>query len=329
MINAMGESRAHHISVLLTETVAALTPKPGAWLVDGTLGGGGHTAAILATGASVLALDWDAAAVRAAERRFAETPEAARLVARHAGFGEMAEIMVKESAERGKPCAGVLLDLGFSSDQLDDAQRGLSYLQDGPLDMRLDSRRKLNAAEVLNTWREEDLADVLFRFGEEPKSRHIARAVVRARKLKPLATTFDFRAVIEQVYPFKARGKGGNAAARRAHPAARVFQALRVLVNDEMGQLAAALPAAAEALAVGGRLAVITFQPLEDRMVKQVFRTLVKVPEDHVGRQVGKAAFKVWPKIMPSPAELAANPRARSAKLRVLEKLPDGVKVAR
>jgi 16S rRNA (cytosine1402-N4)-methyltransferase len=174
---------------------------------------------------------------------------------------------------------------------------------------------------VLNTWREEDLADVLFQFGEEPKSRHIARAVVRARKLKPLATTFDFRTVIEQVYPFKARGKGGNAAARRAHPAARVFQALRVLVNDEMGQLAAALPAAAQVLAVGGRLAVITFQPLEDRMVKQVFRSLVKVPEDAVGRQIGKAGFKVWPKIVPSKDELATNPRARSAKLRVLEKL--------
>lgn len=318
----MVPSKAQHLSVLLAETVAALDPKPGDWLVDGTLGGGGHTAAILATGAQVVALDWDAAAVRAAERRFAGTPEDARLVAHHAGFGELAEIVAKEAAVRSQPCAGVLLDLGFSSDQLDDAGRGLSYLHDGPLDMRLDSRRQLTAAEVLNTWREEDLADVLFQFGEEPKSRHIARAVVRARKLKPLATTFDFRVVIEQVYPFKARGKGNNTA-RRAHPAARMFQALRVLVNDEMGQLAAALPAAAEALAVGGRLAVITFQPLEDRMVKQVFRTLVKVPEDQVGRQVGKAAFKVWPKIVPTPAELAANPRARSAKLRVLEKLLD------
>jgi 16S rRNA (cytosine1402-N4)-methyltransferase len=321
MVDVMVAFRASmHISVLLAETIAALAPKTGDWLVDGTLGGGGHTAAILATGADVLALDWDKAAVDAAEQHFIGTPEGARLVAQHAGFGELARIVAQEASARGKPCAGVLLDLGFSSDQLDDAGRGLSYLHDGPLDMRLDSRRTLTAAEVLNTWREEDLADVLFKFGEEPKSRHIARAVVRARKLKPLSTTFDFRAVIEQVYPFKARGKG-NTTARRAHPAARVFQALRVLVNDEMGQLAAALPAAAAALAVDGRLAVITFQPLEDRMVKQVFRSLVKVPEDAVGRQIGKAGFKVWPKIVPTKAELAANPRARSAKLRVLEKV--------
>ncbi|NBV54546.1 MAG: 16S rRNA (cytosine(1402)-N(4))-methyltransferase [Proteobacteria bacterium] len=207
---------------------------------------------------------------------------------------------------------GILLDLGFSSDQLDDAKRGLSYHHEGPLDMRLDSRVGRTAADILARGDERELADIFYHYGEEPKARPLARAVVRARKVAPLLTTLDLLRVVEEVYP-------PRHGLKRGHPAARVFQALRIAVNDEMEVLARALPAAARCLAVGGKLVVITFQPLEERLVKQVFRELCADTLDEVGRVAVKAPFKMGKKIVPTAREVEVNPRARSAILRTLE----------
>jgi 16S rRNA (cytosine1402-N4)-methyltransferase len=209
---------------------------------------------------------------------------------------------------------GVLLDLGFSSDQLDDVERGLSYHHDGPLDMRLGSHVKWTAADVLNNKREEELADIFYVYGEEPKSRVLARAVVKTRKAEPYATTFDLLKTIEEIYPSRPHLK-------RAHPAARIFQALRVAVNDELAVLERALPVAARCLKVGGKLAVISFQPLEERAVKAAFRALCVDELDGVGRVVKAAPFKMGKKIVPTEAEIERNPRARSAILRVLERV--------
>lgn len=294
-----------HVPVLFNEVMAALA---GArFVVDGTLGGGGHARGLLERGAEKLVgLDWDARALA----RCAGLAEdfGGRVVLRQVPYDRMAEVLGEDKAD------GILLDLGFSSDQLDDVERGLSYHHDGPLDMRLDSSARHAAADVLNGWREEELADVFYYYGEEPKARVLARAVVHARKAKPFAVTGDLLRVVEGVYPPK---KG----LKRAHPAARIFQALRVAVNDELRVLERALPAAAGCLAAGGKLAVITFQPLEERMVKEVFRRLCADELDGVGRVAKEAPFKMGKKVVPGAAEVARNPRARSAILRVLERV--------
>ncbi|MCA3244205.1 MAG: 16S rRNA (cytosine(1402)-N(4))-methyltransferase RsmH, partial [Alphaproteobacteria bacterium] len=262
-------SGSAHIPVLLAEAVAALGEVRGQWVADGTLGGGGHTRALLAAGAKVLATDWDARAIAAAQAWAGAYGE--RLELHHAAYSALPTLLGPRRPQ------GILLDLGFSSDQLDDPHRGLSYHHAGPLDMRLDSTQRLTAADLLNRWREEQLADLFYHHAEEPKARPLARAVVTTRKTKPYATTTDLLATIEQLYP-------PRLGLKRAHPAARIFQALRVAVNDELTVLEQALHGCAQQLAMGGTLAVITFQPNEERLVKQVFRALCADTLDAVGR---------------------------------------------
>jgi 16S rRNA (cytosine1402-N4)-methyltransferase len=298
----------HHIPVLLYEAVAALGEIRGQWVADGTLGGGGHTRALLAAGASVVATDWDAAAIDLARNCFAEATQTKRLELHHAPYSSLPELL---GPRRPK---GILLDLGLSSDQLDDAARGLSYQLEGPLDMRLDSTQRTTAAEILNSWREEALADLFYYHAEEPKARPLARLVVSTRKAKPYATTTDLLATIEAIYP-------PRLGLKRAHPAGRLFQALRVAVNDELAVLEAALRGCAQHLAVGGVLAVISFQPNEERLVKKVFRELAADTLDAVGRVAAVADFKQGKKITPTQAEIALNPRARSAILRTLMRI--------
>lgn len=301
----------HHIPILLREVLAAFGDINGKVLADGTFGGGGHTRALLQAGASVVATDWDAAAVGAGQTNFAPEIAAGKLALHHAPYDTLPEIIEGQSVQ------GILLDLGFSSDQLDNPARGLSYQAEGPLDMRLNSSLKHTAADLLNELREEALADIFYQFGEEPRSRVLARAIVAQRKTKPYATTTDLLGTIEVLYPKK---HGRNSGQHRAHPAARIFQALRVAINDEMAVLERALMGCAHTLGSGGVLAVITFQPLEERMVKQVFRALAQEPLDEIGRVVGVAPFTMGKKVVPSDAELALNPRARSAILRTLRK---------
>ena len=301
-----------HVPVLLSETIEALAPAPGKIFIDGTLGGGGHAGALLAAGARVIGLDWDErvlARTQPLQDRYGDA-----LVRVQAGYGELAQVLERLNVSA---VHGVLLDLGFSSDQLDDSSRGLSYHVDGPLDMRLDSRVQRTAADLLNEESETALARVIYEYGEEPKSRVLARMIVARRKLVPWQTTAQLLALVEEVYPAR---PGLN----RAHPAARIFQALRVAVNNELQHIDDVLPVAARALMPGGRLAVITFQPAEDRLVKSAFRRLSVAELDMVGRQIAAAPYKSWKKIEPGRLELTENPRARSAKLRVLERVETG-----
>lgn len=314
-----------HIPVLFDEVMDAFAPLAGKRLVDGTLGGGGHTRGLLERGvADVIGLDWDSAALVRCAPLVEDFGERVHLV--RAPYDTIAEVLagpvLHKEVRNGKnglgalpgKVDGILLDLGFSSDQLDDAGRGLSYHSDGPLDMRLGSHVKKTAADLLNKAREEELADIFYVYGEEPKSRVLARAVVKARKVAALETTMDLLKIVEEVYP-------ARPGLKRAHPAARVFQALRVAVNDEMAVLERALPAAAHCLKVGGTLAVISFQPLEERAVKAAFRALCVDELDGIGRVKVPAKFKMGKKRMPTEAEIERNPRARSAILRTLERV--------
>ncbi|MBI1308860.1 MAG: 16S rRNA (cytosine(1402)-N(4))-methyltransferase RsmH [Proteobacteria bacterium] len=296
-----------HIPVLFEEVMAVFAPLAGKVVVDGTLGGGGHARGFLQRGcARLVGLDWDEKALARCEGLVAEF--GGRVVLHHAAYDRIGEVL------GGALVDGILLDMGFSSDQLEDAARGLSFHADGPLDMRLDSSVRRTAADILNGAREEELADIFFHYGEEPKARVLARALVQARKVARLETVRDLLRVVEGVYP-------PRAGLKRAHPAARIFQALRVAVNDELAVIERALPATAACLAVGGRLAVITFQPLEERAVKAAFRALCVDELDSVGRVVREAPYKMGKKVVPTQGEVEKNPRARSAILRVLERV--------
>ena len=306
-----------HRPVLLSECLQALQPREGGRYLDGTFGGGGHTRAILdasAPGGRVLALDADPqAAARAAELIAAVGP---RLRFVQANFADLARVA---RAEGFAPLDGILLDLGVSSFQLDQPERGFSFQAEGPLDMRLDPARGPSAGDLVNEASEEELADIIFRYGEERASRRIARAIARQRARAPLRTTIDLaRAVTAAV----GRPPGG------IHPATRTFQALRIAVNDELGALERALAGAMEALAPSGRLAVISFHSLEDRIVKTTLRREATgcicppaLPVCQCGHQPRLRLITRRP-IAPGPEEVAENPRARSAKLRVAERLP-------
>jgi 16S rRNA (cytosine1402-N4)-methyltransferase len=315
---------AGHVPVLLAETIAGLALKPGTICVDGTLGGGGHAEALLeATGPTgrLLGLDADPAAIERCQERLARFGERALL--RQGSFRHLVEI----AANVGITTAGaVLLDLGVSSFQLTEAERGFRFLANGPLDMRMDPTSPLTAAEIVNTWPQETLADLIFRYGEEPRSRRIAAAIVRAR---PLQSTGELAEVVS-------RALGGKQG-KRNHPATQVFQALRIAVNDELGALEAVLPQIVTLLRGGGRFAVITFHSLEDRAVKQFIqretRDCICDLDARTRRNLGAAAcvcghratLKAVTKklIAPTEAEVALNPRSRSAKLRIAERLAD------
>lgn len=306
-----------HMPVLLAETVAHAVTEPGGWYVDATVGAGGHATALLAAAgldARLLALDRDAEALELA--RAALAPFGARVVLEQANFADLAPVAARHGI---RDVRGIVMDLGVSSMQLDRPERGFSFLRDAPLDMRMDARQELTAAQLLAQTPEAELADILRRYGEETMARRIARALVQAREegRRPATTT--------QLAELVAQAKGGRRG--RTHPATQVFQALRIAVNGELSALARALPAALDLLAPGGRLAVISFHSLEDRMVKQFMvahegrmEALAKGGARWQG-QLPRARRVVRKAIVAAAAEVARNPRARSAKLRVLERM--------
>jgi len=295
---------APHIPVLLRPLLAAVAPVTGVW-VDGTLGAGGYARALLQAGADrVIGIDRDPLALELARGWVGEFGD--RLVLQRARFSQMDEFAQNAN--------GVVLDLGVSSMQLDDPMRGFSFQKDGPLDMRM-SQQGPSAVELVNEADEADLADLLFLFGEERASRRIARAIVAARQTAPIVTTGQLAGIVEGCLP---RARPGQ-----AHPVTRSFQAIRIAVNDEFGELVSGLEAAARALAPGGKLAVVTFHSIEDRMVKRFFqaksggggRGSRHAPEiEHDPPEFELASRKA---ILPDKRELDENPRSRSAKLRV------------
>lgn len=310
----MAQNFAHR-AVMTAEILAATQPRPGGRYADGTIGGAGHAAAILAASSPsgwVFGCDRDGVAVDAARRRLTEF--AGRFEIRQGNFAELAEWVPPGS------CDAVLLDLGVSSPQLDVAARGFSFQQEGPLDMRMDSSQSLTAAGLLNTAGAEALAKIFWEFGGEQDARRFARAIVHDREQRRFETTLQLAGLIERLAP--RRGK-------KAHPATKVFQALRIAVNDEMRSLQLGLEGSLKILKSGGRLAVITFHSLEDRIVKDFGRVRardytftggVDVPELREPR-APEVKLVTRKAIKPGAAELDANPRCRSAQLRVIEKL--------
>jgi 16S rRNA (cytosine1402-N4)-methyltransferase len=301
-----------HVPVLLDEVVQHLAPTAGARIVDGTFGAGGYSSALLAAAPDVrvLAIERDPDALSAG----------AGLVARFAGHltlvaGRFGDLDTIAEANGFLPLDGVVLDIGVSSMQLDQAARGFSFMADGPLDMRME-RDGSSAATLVNESDEADLADIIFAFGEERQSRRVARAIVRARAAKPIETTRELAAIVERAL--------GRRHDDDRHPATRTFQALRIAVNDELGELARGLAAAEKLLAPGGRLVVVTFHSLEDRIVKRFLARRsgrLGAGSRHGPPSVGgepAPSFQLvnHRPVTPSDAELVANPRARSAKLR-------------
>lgn len=304
-----------HITVLLQEAVAALLTDPAGYYVDGTFGRGGHSAHLLsqlAPEGRLLGIDKDLAAVAVARERFGADR---RFAIAQGSFAELSSL-VDAAGMRGK-VTGVLLDLGVSSPQLDEAERGFSFMQDGPLDMRMDQSRGQSAADWVNTASEAEIAQVLKEYGEERFAKRMARALVTERLKTPFTRTGRLAAVIKEANPAWEKGK---------HPATRAFQAIRIHVNNELGDLESVLSQAVEVLAPGGRLVVISFHSLEDRLVKRFIRRQEqgdRLPpglpvQDH---QLNRRLKSCGKPVMPSEAELATNPRSRSAVMRVAEKL--------
>ncbi|MDX1951356.1 MAG: 16S rRNA (cytosine(1402)-N(4))-methyltransferase RsmH [Verrucomicrobiota bacterium] len=304
-----------HHPVLLKETLEALQPASNGVYADGTIGGGGHAAAILEASSPagfLYGCDRDQSALEAAGKKLASYP--GRFELHHGTFTELPQWVGNGS------CDGILLDLGVSSPQLDKADRGFSFQQDGPLDMRMDRSRGITAAELVNQSGALELARIFWEFGDEQQARKIAQAIESRRKSGPIETTKQLADLIEQVSP---------RLGRKSHPATKVFQALRIAVNQEMELLREGLGRLWSLLKVGGRFAIITFHSLEDRIVKEFGRKLEKdytVPGemDIPELRIPRPAIAKWVKrkpILASDAELKSNPRARSAQLRVLIKL--------
>lgn len=306
-----------HKSVLFSECMDALNIRPDGIYIDGTAGGGGHSAGIAArlTTGKLIAIDQDEAAVAAATRRLAPFGEHAAVV--RSNFCRLTDVCAELNVRH---IDGILLDLGVSSYQLDTPERGFSYMADAPLDMRMDERTSRTAYDVVNTYSESDLRRILFSYGEERFAGRIAARIVSARAEHPIETTGELSDLIRAAIPAAAR-EGGH------HPAKRSFQAIRIEVNGELDVIRPALEAAAGLLNPGGRMAVITFHSLEDRIVKETFAGLARgctcppdLPVCVCGRKPQVRLVSRKP-ILPSAEELESNPRSRSAKLRVAEKL--------
>lgn len=281
-----------HIPVLLNEVIKVLDPKVGEFFIDGTLGGGGHAMAIakcLGSNGKILAVDVDDEAVKRVDVEFKIF---------HANYTEIPEILKKEKLPKAD---GLLLDLGFSSFQIDDPKRGFSFLHDAPLDMRYDARSKnVSAEDVVNGMSEKDLADIFWKYGEERWSRVITKKIIDERKKKKIRTTTELARIIEKAISRKGR----------MHPATKVFQALRIYVNKELENIETITGRIPDIITKDGRVAIISFHSLEDRIVKNAFRDLVKSK---------KALFINKKPIIPTRAEILKNPRSRSAKLRAIQ----------
>ena len=307
-----------HKSVLLDECIEALNIKPDGIYVDGTAGGGGHSFEIakhLGEGGRLIAIDQDEDAIKAASARLACYGDKVTVVRNN--FSNLADVCRELGIEK---IDGLLLDLGVSSYQLDTAERGFSYMADAPLDMRMDRRGSLTARDVVNNYPEEEIARILFAYGEEKFSRKIAAAIVREREAEPIENTLRLSEIIKNAIPAAARN-GGH------HPAKRSFQAIRIEVNSELSIIEPAIKELAGMLNVGGRISIITFHSLEDRAVKNAFAELasgcVCPPNFPVCVCGKKPQMKIVTKkpVLPADSELEINPRARSAKLRAAEKL--------
>lgn len=307
-----------HISVLLKESIDALRIKENGIYIDGTLGRGGHSAAILArlTNGHLYALDRDQEAISASQARLGEIGDAFTLI--HANFSQMKTVMKQYHISE---VDGILLDLGVSSPQFDEAQRGFSYRFDARLDMRMDQSQPLSAWEVVNQWEAKQLCEIFYRYGDEKFARPIARAIERQRTQAPINTTLELVDVIKQAMPERELRKKG-------HPAKRVFQAIRMAVNDEQAELAQVLEDGLSLLKPGGRFCVISFHSLEDRMVKHAFANASRIPSIDkripiMAKDLPQAPYRLITKraITADETEQNQNHRAHSAKLRVLERI--------
>jgi 16S rRNA (cytosine1402-N4)-methyltransferase len=309
-----------HVPVMLEEVLRFLQPRPGGYYIDGTVGGGGHTAAILERSAPdgrVLGIDTDAQALARVRERLTEYVENGRLVLMHGNFAELGRL----AHEAGfASVQGVLLDLGFSSDQMEDPQRGFSFSVDGPLDMRLDSSLEVSAADLVNTASERELADIFWRYGEEARSRRLARRIVQERAKRAITRTTQLAALVAAGVPYKPGA---------IHPATKVFQALRIAVNGELERLETTLPQVVDVLQRGGRMVIISFHSLEDRIVKEFMRREAtdclcppRVPVCICGHKARVRLMTPKP-LIPTVQEIERNPRARSAKLRAAEIVGD------
>ncbi len=306
-----------HYSVMLRESIAALEIKPDGIYVDCTAGGGGHSLAIakrLGKG-RLISIDRDSDAIKAAQARLSAFSDKVTFV--HANFSSVRDVLDSLSIDK---IDGALIDLGVSSFQLDTAERGFSYMQDAPLDMRMDRGESLTAYDIVNGYDEADIRRILYTYGEESYAPQISRAIVKARAAAPVSTTSELVDIIKDALPNKVKA-GGH------HPAKKTFQAIRIEVNNELNIIEPTLRALAESLTAGGRLAVITFHSLEDRITKQTFSALAKgctCPPDFPVCVCGKVPqIKLVSRkpIEPSLSELDENPRSRSAKLRVAERI--------
>lgn len=316
-----------HIPVLLQEAVEALHIHSGDIVVDATLGGGGHTREILKRvlpGGMVIAIDADEEAIKKFQER-AQSDDFIRqaladksIVLAHSNYSSLDEVLEQNDVDS---CDAIVADLGFSSDQIEEDERGFSFLKSGPLDMRFDRTTKLTAEKIVNVFSVEELSKIFREYGDEDESWRIARAIEIFRKTKPIATTGELREIIEQAYPKWKRDR------MKIHPATKVFQALRIAVNREFEHLEKFLEQAIKHLRSGGRLVIITFHSGEDGLVKKFFKNQEKgcicPPEFPVCVCGRKPAIKIITKkpIVPSGEEIRKNPRARSAKLRIAEKL--------
>ncbi len=313
------EMEEGHLPVMVDEVIESLAPAPGSLHIDATVGGGGHSRRILEANSPdgrLLGLDADRAAIARARQRLAAFGERAML--RQANFEQLGEVA---GAEGFVPADGVLFDLGLSSHQLADTERAFSFYAEGPLDMRFDPSRGIPASEVIANSNEEELGNLFRRYGEEPHARRIARGIVDHRSREPIETGVQLADVVAAVAPAPPRGR------RRVHPATRVFQALRIAVNRELETLPVALESSVDVLRAGGRLVVISYHSLEDRIVKRFIaaerRGCVCPPEVPVcvcGRSPRLATLGPQPR-RPSPEEVARNPRSRSALMRSARRL--------
>lgn len=309
-----------HIAVLLEEIVNSLNVQETGTYVDCTMGGGGHSALILSQlnqEGRLIAFDQDQDAIRIAQQRFRKEIEQGKLILVQSNFRNLKKELIALGIDK---VDGVIYDLGVSSPQLDQVQRGFSYQKDSPLDMRMDQNQALTAYEVVNEWSYNQLVSIFFKYGEEKFSKQIARKIEAQRKISPISTTYQLVELIKEGIPAPARRTGG-------HPAKRVFQAIRIAVNDELKALEESLDQALALITIGARVSAISFHSLEDRIVKQTFKSYDKGPDVPRGLPVipeeFKPKFKLLSKkpILPSESELEENNRSRSARLRVIERI--------